>query len=233
MVLGGRLEAGSHDLRAEALADLPLAQGQRSLAVAVSTRKKKKLVVPTPVRKSGRNQGAAAGTPILELAQRLAAEKNLETNKAKPKGNNSSALDILSDSHISSVVRDSCLLFHPRVGAPLEAISLIRAKEKAQEALAATRRRLDLEEEARLAAREAAIPTAVAPTEGSPSAATLANAREAVAGLRELGADLDMDTAAEGEKGSPPTGRPIRKCVKGRRPQTCVRVGRSKKTASK
>jgi hypothetical protein len=85
MVLGGRLEVGSHDLRAEALADLPLAQGRRSLAVAVSTRKKKKLVVPTPVRKSGRNQGAAAGTPIMELAQRLVAEKNLETNKAKPK----------------------------------------------------------------------------------------------------------------------------------------------------
>jgi hypothetical protein len=149
----------------------------------------------------------------MELAQRLAEEKNLETNKAKPKGNNSSALDILSDSHITSVVRDSCLLFHPRVGTPSEAISLIRAKEKVQEALAATRRRLDLEEEARLAAREAAIPDALVTKEGSSSVPASANAREVTDGSGEPGSGLVTTTTVEGEKASSPAGRPIRKCV--------------------
>jgi hypothetical protein len=100
------------------------------MAVAYSTGRKKNPVAPTPVRKSGTNQGTAANTPVMEKATRMAAEKNLETTKAKSKGNDSSALDLLSDAHISSVVRDCCLLFHPRVGAPSEAISLIRAKEK-------------------------------------------------------------------------------------------------------
>nr|XP_051211505.1 uncharacterized protein LOC127328996 [Lolium perenne] len=233
MVRSGRLEAGGHDLRAEALANLPLAQGRRSLAVTISTRKKKKLVVPTPVRKSGRNQGAAAGTPIMELAQRLAAEKNLETNKAKPKGNTSSALDILSDSHITSVVRDSCLLFHPRVGAPSEAISLIRAKEKVQEALAATRRRLELEEEARAAAREAAMPAELVPTGGSPLVPASANATGAADGSGEPRSGQATAVSAEGVETCPPSGRPIHNCVKGRRPQLNVRLGRTKKTSSK
>jgi hypothetical protein len=200
--LGGGLEAGSRDLRAEALADLPLAQGRRSLAVPISARKKKKPVANTPLRKSGRNQGAAAGTPIMELAQRLAAEKNLEMNKAKTKGNLSSALDILSYAHISSVVRDSCLVFHPRVGVPLEAVSLIRAKEKVQEALAATKRRLDLEEEERLAAREAAGSVTMVPREGPASVPAMVHAREVAAGSGEPDRGRDTSTG-EGEEDSP------------------------------
>jgi transposase len=66
-------------------------------------------------------------------------------------------LDVLLDKHLSSIVRDNCLLFHPRAGSPEDDISLIRAKEKVQAAFAETRRRLDLEEVARKATKEGAM----------------------------------------------------------------------------
>jgi hypothetical protein len=87
----------------------------------------------------------------------MAAEKNLETTKGKAKGNDFLVLDVLLDKPILSIVRDNCLLFHPRAGSPEEDISLIRAKEKVQAALAETRRRLDLEEVARKATKEGAM----------------------------------------------------------------------------
>jgi hypothetical protein len=87
----------------------------------------------------------------------MAAEKNLETTKGKAKGNDFLVLDVLSNKHRSSIVRDNCLLFHPRASSPEEDISLIRAKEKVQAALAETRRLIDLEEAARKATKEGAM----------------------------------------------------------------------------
>jgi hypothetical protein len=64
----------------------------------------------------------------MEKAYRLTAEKNLD------KGNDFSILDAHSDSHLSLVVKDSCLVFSPSAGTPSEALSLVRAKEKVQAA---------------------------------------------------------------------------------------------------
>jgi hypothetical protein len=92
------------------------------------------------VRKSSRTQGAAAGTSALLRAQRLTAEKNLEgkagNTVTKNKGNDFVILDLLSDAHLTSVVRDSCMVFSPRVGNSGEAFSIIRAKERVQATLA-------------------------------------------------------------------------------------------------
>jgi hypothetical protein len=102
-----------------------------------------------------------------------------------------------------------------------------------QEALAATRRRLELEEEARAAAREAAMPAELVPTGGSPSVPASANATGAADGLGEPRSGQATAVSAEGVETCPPSGRPIRNCVKGRRPQLNVRLGRTKKTSSK
>jgi hypothetical protein len=74
-----------------------------------------------------------------------------------------SVLDLLPDSHLTSVVKDSCIVFSPSEGCPGEALSIIRAKEQVHATLAATARRLRLEGEARKtagvsASREAGEP---------------------------------------------------------------------------
>jgi hypothetical protein len=99
------------------------------------------------MRKSSRNE-ALAGTPILELAQHRAEERNLEadiTTKKKDKGNDFDILDALSDAHLSSMVRDTCLVFNPAFGPPAAALLLVRAKEIAQGALAEVARRAERE----------------------------------------------------------------------------------------
>ncbi|KAK1632912.1 hypothetical protein QYE76_007227 [Lolium multiflorum] len=122
----------------------PLVQARRSKAVY-----SKRATPSSAVRKSSRSQGVAAGTSALVRAQRLTAEKNLEgkacTDTVKNKGNDFAILDLLPDDHLSSVVRDSCLVFSPKLGCPGEALSIIRAKEKVQAALAETSRRLEQE----------------------------------------------------------------------------------------
>jgi hypothetical protein len=62
--------------------------------------------------------------PAMEKAQRLVAEKNLET------GNDFLILDSQSDEHLASILLDSCVTFAPSAGTPCEALSLLRAKEK-------------------------------------------------------------------------------------------------------
>ncbi|KAK1660778.1 hypothetical protein QYE76_048937 [Lolium multiflorum] len=74
--------ATKKDLVFESMVDVPLVQGRRSMAIMYA-RKKKEVVAA--VRKSGRHDGADAGTPALEKAHRLAAEKNLENGKDKAK----------------------------------------------------------------------------------------------------------------------------------------------------
>jgi hypothetical protein len=158
----------------------------------------------------------APRTSALARAQQLTAEKNLEgktTLIGKEKGNDFAVLDIFPDSHLSFVVTDSCMLFIPSAGEPGEALSIIRAKEKVQAALAETARRLAREAEAAAVSEaqgvaseeDSALPQSVqdpAPLEAGASAtiapATLAKARRATA----------KDKSGETRS------RPLRKCVK-------------------
>jgi hypothetical protein len=102
------------------------------------------------VRKSSRHKGTTANKPVMEMVQRRAAEKNLETG-------NFTTLDSLSDDHLSSVAADNCVVFTPAAGTPVEAISLIRAKERVQSAVMAVALRKE-QELAACAAREATQP---------------------------------------------------------------------------
>jgi hypothetical protein len=202
------------DLRSEVAVATPLAQGLRSKAIYY---KRAQTTPATAVRKSARNAAVAPGTSALARAQQLTAEKNLEgksatttTSSGKEKGNDFAVLDIFPDSHLSSVVSDSCMLFIPSAGEPGEALSIIRAKEKVQAAIAETARRLAREAEA-AAGSEAqgeaseegsALPQSVqelAPPEaGASASASRAKARRATAKI----------TSAETRS------RPLRKCVK-------------------
>jgi hypothetical protein len=112
----------------------------------------------------------------MEKARRLAAEKNLDMER----GTDHVILVLHSDFHLSSIIRDSCVVFNPAVGTPGEILSMIRAKEQLQAALAVVRQQQEAAaaskaEAARLAAeREAgeAIGAAtpdLAGGEGSPT----------------------------------------------------------------
>jgi hypothetical protein len=112
----------------------------------------------------------------MEKARRLAAEKNLD----KERGTDHVILDLHSDFHLSLVIHDSCVVFNPAAGTPGEILSMIRAKEQLQAALAVVRQQQEAAaaskaEAARLAAeREAGeAARAVAPDlaggEGSPT----------------------------------------------------------------
>ncbi|KAK1647833.1 hypothetical protein QYE76_065638 [Lolium multiflorum] len=219
------------NLLMEAMGDVPLAQGRRSKAIPY-TRKNKEVVAA--VRKSGRHGGADAGTPALEKAQRLAAEKNLEIvkGKDKAKGMDFTVLDVLPDSHLSSVVRDSCLIFHPKAGAPREAQSLVRAKEAVQAALAETRHRLEAEELARREASGAVVAGATTSVDAGTSAPnpTPSEAPGVASGEEDLGGSVE---AATRPVPIGPKGRPRRSCVKVVRPMLTVRKGQTKRKGSR
>jgi hypothetical protein len=112
-----------------------------------------KKTASTVIRKSSRYKGSAANKPAMERAKERAAERNLE------KGNDFTVLDTYSDDHLTSVAADCCVVFTPSAGTPVEALSLIRAKERVQAALASVTRRQEIakEEEAAREAREAAF----------------------------------------------------------------------------
>jgi hypothetical protein len=226
---GEHTPASKQDLVREAMVDAPLVQGKRSLAIPYARKKK---AVVAAVRKSGRNGGAVAGATTLEKAQRLAAEKNLETVKDKAKGTDFSILDVLPDSHLSSVVRDSCLIFHPKTGVPGEALSLIRAKEAVQAALAETRHRLEAEEAARRA--EAAAKAA----EGSGDAGEGTSAPDISSAVATGEATCAGAPGVENQGVDTPevagrVGRPRRKCTQSCRPVLTVRKGQTKRKGSK
>jgi hypothetical protein len=105
MVPAGQV-VGVPDLQREATKAVSLSQGKRSKVITVGCSRKPTVVVP--VRKSGRIKGSLVSLPAMEKAQRLAAEKNLET------GNDFIILDLHSDEHIASVLLDSCVTFAPR-----------------------------------------------------------------------------------------------------------------------
>jgi hypothetical protein len=141
------------DLLQEARTATPVVRGPRSAAIPYARKTASKPA--SAVRKSARHGKGTAASTMMEKAQQLAADKNLETactNKKVDKGTDFAILDILPDSHLSSVVKDSCIVFSPSMGCPGEALSIIRTKEQVQAALAATARRLRLETEASKAA---------------------------------------------------------------------------------
>ena len=123
--------------------DAPVARGLRSKATPVEA-----------IRRSARSAGDDAA-PILDRAVRLAADKNnpsatpASTSKNPTKGPTPdpifAILQDLPDAHLLAVASDCCVAFTSSQGSPSEALSLIRAKELAQAALANTRARLDME----------------------------------------------------------------------------------------
>jgi hypothetical protein len=227
---GPAMKGAPADLQQEMSASISLAKGKQTKIVVVPEDK------VALVRKSSRNKGAEANTPSMAKAQRLTAEKNLD------KGDDFAILDLHSDTHLSSVVQDSCILFVPSAGTPSEALPLIHAKEAVQAALVETRARLEREAatkaagEAAAVADHAAIP---APNEGpgEPSGVAAMAGRE---GLAEVGLDATQGGAAQdpGEEVSA-TGearavssawrsKPRRKCVM--RSTLSVRKGRGSKS---
>jgi hypothetical protein len=243
---GAATSLAGQDLQKEALASMPLAQGRRSQAVPYSRRG---AVPPTPstaTRKSTRNGGGKTGASTIGKAQRLAAEKNLE-GKCKESGTSAEVLGFLSDSHLSEVILDSGMAFRPSAGTTAEALSLIRAKEKVQAALAATARRLELEAEARAAqalaqAEAGGVSVALSEDAGlAPSGEGVADVGEPTAptapraGSPGFGPDLGLDGAAGTSQRSPDRfgdeeaqgTKPRRR--KGRKSNLTVRKGSSKR----
>jgi hypothetical protein len=157
------------------------------------------------VRKSSRLQGSTSATTSLERAKRLAAERNLDTDKGTE---DFSVLDLHSDSHLSSVIADSCVVFVPSAGSPVEALSMIRAKEKVQAALAQAALRKEAEAAAR-SAREADVLLAPVLEEvGTSSLPTAAGgvprSSSAGSGLKGGSAPTSCETPREGALDSPP-----------------------------
>jgi hypothetical protein len=157
------------------------------------------------VRKSSRLQGSASATTSLERAKRLAAERNLDPDK----GNEDfSVLDLHSDSHLSSVIADSCVVFVPSAGSPVEALSLIRAKKKVQAALAQAALRKEAEAAARSAREADASLAPVLEEVGTSSLPTAAGdgPRSSSAGSGPKGgsAPTSCETPREGVLDSPP-----------------------------
>ncbi|KAM0829726.1 hypothetical protein ACQ4PT_066700 [Festuca glaucescens] len=153
---GAGLKPTELDLRGEVTTAISLSQGKRTKVVTVqeSPRTTRKPTAVGAVRKSSRNQGPAANLPVLEKAKLLTKAKNLHPPSSGLGTSPFAALPSLADTHISSVIADSCIVFVPSAGSREEAISLLRAKEQVQAALAeaaAEKARQDTE----LAAREA------------------------------------------------------------------------------
>jgi hypothetical protein len=137
----------SLDLRKESTAAISLVRGKRTKVVTTGT-----VLARTPgmrALKSSRLTGGASSTSALEKAKRRTAERNLDADAGTP--DSFSVLDLLLDSRLSSVISDSCIVFVPSAGSPREALSVLRAKEKVQAALAEVAMR-KIQETAALAA---------------------------------------------------------------------------------
>jgi hypothetical protein len=221
------------DLRSVVTAVAPMAQGKRTKTVAsmAPTKAIKKKALATPSRKSTRNGGAAV-TSAMEKAKKLAAERNLDPAMAGTDTDDFSILDARSDEQLGSVITDSCILFVPSAGTPMEAISLLRAKEEAQAALARVAASQAREREAReacdevlgdpTAAGEAAAPGPV--TDQDPAMGrgpTQTDGRGARS--PSMGSDAEDREATQRT-----SSRPLRK--KGRRSNLTMRKGRGKRT---
>jgi hypothetical protein len=107
-----------------------------SLAMPKAKRSKTVMVVEVKtgdgatMRKSARHKGDSAATAALEKTHKRAAEKNLDA------GTSFAPLSLVPDSHLSDDLDDCCAVFVSGKGTWTEWLSLLRAKEKVQAALA-------------------------------------------------------------------------------------------------
>jgi hypothetical protein len=170
-------KASAVDLCKEATSVVSLVRGKRTKVLTTETIRMAPAST-TRVGKSSRLRGPAASTTSLEKAKRLAVERNLDSLAGT---DDFSVLDSLPDSLLSSVLLDSCIVFTPLAGSPVEALSILRAKEKVQAALA---------EAAMCKGREAAALTA---REAVPSASTIQEEAGASSSAVTVSAIREMD----------------------------------------
>jgi hypothetical protein len=161
----------------------------------------------------------------------LVAEKSLD----KERGMDHVILDLHSDSHLSSVIRDSYVVFNPAADTPGEILSMIRAKEQLQAALANIRQQQEAAaacKAARLAAEREVGEAAGAATpnpagsEGLPTQEPIPAVQEReFSGPEDAGEVRELETA----KGRPipARGRPKWACAN--RPVLTVRKGKGKR----
>ncbi|CAM0944954.1 unnamed protein product [Alopecurus aequalis] len=103
-----------------------------SSASMVPRSRRTRTVAADPPHKSARLTGPMEMIPVPLRAELRAADKN----QGGTTPSQFEALSSLSDVHISTVLSDSGLVFNSECGQPSEIISLVRAKEVAQAALA-------------------------------------------------------------------------------------------------
>ena len=111
----------------------PLLQ-EATKAAMISKAKRTKTVPAAPVRTSSRSKGAKGNMSSLQRAQLLQAQKNMEISGNPPP--HFTVLDSFSDEHLHEVL-DASGVDPTCVGGARELVSLVRAKELAQAALAA------------------------------------------------------------------------------------------------
>ncbi|XP_071677232.1 uncharacterized protein [Lolium perenne] len=133
-------DADDDDEQLEDVDDSERVPLDRPVAGGVPRRRRTRTVAAGPARKSARLRGPAAAATVLQRAQERTASKNLEGNPKPPSSLPTlaqfSALPALSDAHLEVVAHDSGLAFTLESGTTTETLSLIRAKEEAQAALA-------------------------------------------------------------------------------------------------
>ena len=139
-------------------------------------------------RKSARLHGPEAALPTVEKAQRRAAARNLETGTLP---SSFAILQDLPDFHLAAVVHDVGLAFAIEKGTDSEILSLVRAKEAAQAAIAEATFRRDLAAAAQATAGSSSEPDRVegstlseTPGAAGPSAAPSAPPIRGVTGTR-------------------------------------------------
>jgi hypothetical protein len=178
-MMGGSLSASEEEgdvdeTLMEAAGETPSGLSALTADGVVPRCRRTRLVPTAPTRMSKRLLGPASATSVLQRAQERAASKNLEGNlpvvTPLPPIASFLVLTSLTDSHLEEVTHDSGVAFTLEKGSVSDTLSLIRAKEEAQAALALAAFRQ--EQDAVRAAVE--VPPAVVDADGPASATTMA-----------------------------------------------------------
>jgi hypothetical protein len=147
-------EEGEQQGNAEAKGSKPMTGaviGELAAQVARAPRTKSKSGGPSRFSRRG---ATASAEPVLQRAI-ARAQKNVPGTSHSPNPKSLSRFAVLpnvSDEHLLTVAKDSCIVFPSAAGNPAPLLSIIRAKELAQADLALARDRLAAEQ---AAAREA------------------------------------------------------------------------------
>jgi hypothetical protein len=133
----GREEGGKRRVEERALEGELLAKGTvvEELAVPVSRAPRSKVSPVVATRSSTRGAGSSA-VLILEKAIQRAKEKTPGTSKSI---DSFAIQQDIPDSSLLSVPRDSCIVFPSAAGNPAPLLSMLRARDLAQAALALAR----------------------------------------------------------------------------------------------